>query len=51
MTWEQDGVQYVAVSVGLGGGYALYSGDDRLANIPAGGSLWVFALPQETAAN
>ena len=51
VTWEQDGVQYVAVSVGLGGGYALYSGDDRLANIPAGGSLWVFALPQETAAN
>jgi alcohol dehydrogenase (cytochrome c) len=51
VTWQQDGVQYVAVSVGLGGGYALYSGDERLANIPAGGSLWVFAVPQETAAN
>ncbi|HXZ00211.1 MAG TPA: methanol/ethanol family PQQ-dependent dehydrogenase [Stellaceae bacterium] len=44
VTWEQDGVQYVAVSSGIGGVYSLFSGDERLKNIPAGGSLWVFAL-------
>ncbi len=44
ITWEQDGVQYVAVSVGSGGVYNLLSGDERLRAIPAGGSLWVFAL-------
>ena len=45
VTWEQDGVQYVAVSVGIGGVYSLFSGDERLP-VPAGGSLWVFAAPQ-----
>ncbi len=44
VTWEQDGVQYVAVTTGIGGVYANFSGDERLAKIPAGGSLWVFAL-------
>ena len=44
VTWMQDGVQYVAVSSGIGGVYALFSGDERLAKVPAGGSLWVFAL-------
>jgi alcohol dehydrogenase (cytochrome c) len=44
VTWEQDGVQYVAVSSGIGGVYSLFSGDPRLASVPAGGSLWVFAL-------
>jgi alcohol dehydrogenase (cytochrome c) len=44
ITWEQDGVQYVAVSSGIGGVYELFSGDERLASVPAGGSLWVFAL-------
>jgi alcohol dehydrogenase (cytochrome c) len=44
VTWEQDGVQYVAVSTGIGGVYSLFSGDARLASVPAGGSLWVFAL-------
>ena len=43
VTWQQDGVQYVAVSVGIGGVYSLFSGDERLAAVPAGGSLWVFA--------
>ena len=46
ITWQQDGVQYVAVSSGIGGVYALYGGDERLANVPAGGSLWAFALVQ-----
>jgi alcohol dehydrogenase (cytochrome c) len=44
VTWEQDGVQYVAVASGYGGVYSLFSGDARLASVPAGGSLWVFAL-------
>ena len=44
VTWEQDGTQYVAVSVGIGGVYAIFSGDERLASVPAGGSLWVFAV-------
>jgi len=44
VTWEQDGVQYVAVASGIGGVYSVYSGDPRLASIPAGGSLTVFAL-------
>ena len=44
ITWEQDGVQYVAVSSGIGGVYVLYFGDERLKKVPAGGSLWVFAL-------
>ena len=44
VTWEQDGVQYIAVASGYGGVYSLFSGDTRLASVPAGGSLWVFAL-------
>jgi alcohol dehydrogenase (cytochrome c) len=44
ITWEQDGVQYVAVSSGIGGVYSIYFGDERLKSVPAGGSLWVFAL-------
>ena len=44
ITWQQDGVQYIAVSSGIGGVYAMFSGDERLASVPAGGSLWVFAL-------
>ena len=44
VTWQQDGVQYVAITSGYGGVYSLFSGDERLANVPAGGSLWVFAV-------
>jgi alcohol dehydrogenase (cytochrome c) len=44
ITWQQDGVQYVAVTSGIGGVYSLFSGDARLAAIPPGGSLTVFAL-------
>jgi len=47
ITWQQDGVQYIAVSSGIGGGYDLFSGDERLSAVPAGGSLWVFALMQQ----
>lgn len=44
ITWQQDGVQYVAVNLGYGGVYSLFSGDERLAKVPPGGSLWVFAV-------
>ena len=44
ITWQQDGVQYVAVASGIGGVYSIFSGDERLAKVPPGGSLWVFAL-------
>jgi alcohol dehydrogenase (cytochrome c) len=44
VTWQQDNVQYVAVTSGYGGVYSLFSGDERLASVPAGGALWVFAL-------
>ena len=44
VTWQQDGVQYVAVTSGYGGVYSLFSGDERLAQVPTGGSLWLFAV-------
>jgi alcohol dehydrogenase (cytochrome c) len=44
VTWQEGKTQYVAVSSGIGGVYSLFSGDERLANVPPGGSLWVFAL-------
>ncbi|UFX48960.1 methanol/ethanol family PQQ-dependent dehydrogenase [Bradyrhizobium sp. 41S5] len=44
VTWQQDGMQYVAVTSGYGGVYSLFSGDERLAKVPPGGSLWVFAV-------
>ncbi len=47
VTWERNGRQYVTVASGIGGLYALYSGDERLQNIPTGGSLWTFALFRE----
>ncbi|RJG46263.1 PQQ-dependent dehydrogenase, methanol/ethanol family [Mesorhizobium sp. DCY119] len=44
ITWESGGKQYVTVSSGIGGVYALFVGDERLANVPTGGSLTTFAL-------
>ncbi len=44
ITWEKDGKQYVTVASGIGGVYSLRIGDERLANVPAGGALWTFAL-------
>lgn len=44
ITWQRDGKQYVTVTSGIGGVYTLFSGDDRLKNIPPGGSVWTFAL-------
>jgi alcohol dehydrogenase (cytochrome c) len=47
ITFEHEGVQYVAVTSGIGGVYSIFSGDERLAAVPPGGSLWVFALSKE----
>ena len=44
VTYEVDGVQYVTVASGLGGVYALFSGDERLAAVPPGGAIYTFAL-------
>ena len=44
VTWERNGKQYVTVMSGIGGVYALRSGDPNLVNVPAGASLWTFAL-------
>jgi alcohol dehydrogenase (cytochrome c) len=44
VTWEKNGKQYVTVLSGIGGVYAMRSGDPNLANVPTGVSLWTFAL-------
>ena len=50
VTWERDGRQYVTVASGSGAVYTLFSGDERLADTPAGGNIWTFALADQTAA-
>ena len=45
IAWEKDGRQYITVVNGGGAVYVLFSGDERLANVPAGGNVWTFALP------
>lgn len=47
VTWEMDGQQYITVASGVGAVYALFSGDERLASVPAGGSIWTFRLMGE----
>jgi alcohol dehydrogenase (cytochrome c) len=44
VTWERGGKQYVTVMSGIGGVYALRSGDPNLVNVPTGVTLWTFAL-------
>ncbi len=43
VTWERNGVQYVSIVSGGGGVWALL-GDERMSKVPAGGSLWTFAV-------
>jgi alcohol dehydrogenase (cytochrome c) len=43
VTFEQNGKQYVTVVSGSGGVWALL-GDERMSQVPAGGSVWTFAL-------
>ncbi|MEQ9638718.1 MAG: PQQ-dependent dehydrogenase, methanol/ethanol family [Alphaproteobacteria bacterium] len=56
VTWEADGRQYITTTSGSGGAFALYSAAlpgfseelvKTLANVPAGGSVWTFALIEE----
>ncbi len=49
ITWERNGKQYVTVTSGIGGVYALKAGDPNLAHVPAGGTLWTFKLFEEYA--
>jgi alcohol dehydrogenase (cytochrome c) len=44
ISWERNGVQYITVPSGAATVYAALAGDPELANIPAGSSLWTFAL-------
>ncbi|WP_280156050.1 PQQ-dependent dehydrogenase, methanol/ethanol family [Piscinibacter sp. XHJ-5] len=44
ITWERDGKQYVTVLSGSATVYGALAGDPELANVPAGGSVWTFAL-------
>ena len=44
VTWEADGVQYVAVTSGNGGVYTKFGMDPVMKTVPRVGTLWVFAL-------
>jgi alcohol dehydrogenase (cytochrome c) len=44
ITWEHNGRQYVTVASGIGTVYLFFAGDERLATVPPGGTLWTFAL-------
>ena len=43
VTWEHKGKQYMTIVSGGGGVWALL-GDERMAQTPAGGSVWTFAI-------
>jgi alcohol dehydrogenase (cytochrome c) len=43
VTWQHNGKQYVSIVSGAGGVWALL-GDERMASVPPGGSVWTFAL-------
>ncbi|MGX8974528.1 hypothetical protein, partial [Pseudomonas aeruginosa] len=47
ITWDQDGEQYLGVTVGYGGAVPLWGGDmaDLTRPVAQGGSFWVFKLP------
>jgi alcohol dehydrogenase (cytochrome c) len=45
IAWEKNGRQYVTVTSGAATVYGALAGDPELANVPAGSSLWTFALP------
>lgn len=44
IAWEKDGKQYITITSGSATVYAALSGDPELTQVPAGGSLWTFAL-------
>jgi alcohol dehydrogenase (cytochrome c) len=45
IAWEKDGRQYLTVLSGSAHVYGALAGDPDTANVPAGGSVWTFALP------
>ena len=45
ITWAYKGRQYLTVLSGLGGNGMRWMGDERKL-VPAGGSVWTFALPK-----
>jgi alcohol dehydrogenase (cytochrome c) len=53
ITWEQDGEQWIGVTVGWGGAVPLWGGEVAkvLTGINQGGSFWAFRLPKQTASN
>jgi alcohol dehydrogenase (cytochrome c) len=44
ITWERNGKQYITVLSGSATVYAALAGDPEVVNVPAGGSVWTFAL-------
>jgi len=44
IAWERDGRQYITVTSGAATVYAALAADPELANVPAGSSVWTFAL-------
>jgi alcohol dehydrogenase (cytochrome c) len=46
ITWEQDGEQYIGVTVGYGGAVPLWGGDmaELTKPVAQGGSFWVFKI-------
>jgi alcohol dehydrogenase (cytochrome c) len=53
VSWEMDGEQYVAVLSGWGGAVPLWGGEvaKKVNYLNQGGSVWVFKLPKQMAAN
>ena len=53
ITWEMDGEQFVAVTSGWGGAVPLWGGEvaKKVNYLNQGGSVWVFKLPKQLAAN
>jgi alcohol dehydrogenase (cytochrome c) len=47
VTWERDGKQYVTITSGIGGVYALKTPDPNLTRVPTGGTLWTFKLLED----
>jgi len=44
ITWEREGKQYITVTSGAATVYGALAGDPKLAQVPAGGSVWTFSL-------
>jgi len=46
IAWEHEGREYITVTSGAATVYGALAGDPELANMPAGSSVWTFALPR-----